>query len=50
MFRLKFPYLVDGAIASSAPLLMSTLKGDEFNKVVTEDYQSTDSECAKIIW
>ena len=35
MFRIKYPHLVDGAIASSAPLLMGDLSGSEFMKKVT---------------
>ena len=47
-FRIKYPHLVDGALAASAPLFHfpGTVDSEKFNYIVTEDYKSLDPQCA----
>eukprot|EP00331_Platyophrya_macrostoma_P031616 CAMPEP_0176458116 /NCGR_PEP_ID=MMETSP0127-20121128/32391_1 /TAXON_ID=938130 /ORGANISM="Platyophrya macrostoma, Strain WH" /LENGTH=507 /DNA_ID=CAMNT_0017848603 /DNA_START=77 /DNA_END=1601 /DNA_ORIENTATION=+ len=50
--RMKFPNVVDGAIAASAPVVFfnSVTPLEEFNKIVTKDFKLTSTpQCASII-
>ncbi|KAK3849173.1 hypothetical protein Pcinc_044058 [Petrolisthes cinctipes] len=50
-FRIKYPHVVQGAIAASAPILQFTdlTPCDKFGQVVTADFASASSECAEVI-
>ncbi|KAG8228746.1 hypothetical protein J437_LFUL009668 [Ladona fulva] len=50
-FRMKYPYIVDGAIAASAPILQFTgmVPCDAFNRIVTSDFGAISPECPKKI-
>ena len=52
-FRIKYPHVVDGAIAASAPIINFTpvTDCDDFSKVVTADFLSTQhgEQCVKNI-
>lgn len=49
--RLKYPHLITGAIAASAPILQFTglTPCDAFNRVVTADFTAADPECSETI-
>lgn len=49
--RIKYPHLVQGAIAGSAPILqfLDYYNCLEFNKVVTKDYEGYSPVCASVI-
>jgi lysosomal Pro-X carboxypeptidase len=46
-FRMKYPYLVDGALAASAPLnhFNGTVNPELFNQIVSNDYKKSSDEC-----
>lgn len=46
-FRIKYPHLVDGALAASAPIFHfpGTVDPELFNYIVTEDYNNVDPNC-----
>jgi lysosomal Pro-X carboxypeptidase len=45
-FRLKYPYIATGAIASSAPILMSDPSlGYAYNDVIAEDFRLASESC-----
>uniref|UniRef100_A0A2A4JVP4 Lysosomal Pro-X carboxypeptidase n=1 Tax=Heliothis virescens TaxID=7102 RepID=A0A2A4JVP4_HELVI len=50
-FRLKFPHLVSGAIAASAPVHMFTGMAPcgVFNRLVTSSFRTVDSKCSSNI-
>ncbi|KAK9676932.1 hypothetical protein RND81_11G110900 [Saponaria officinalis] len=48
-FRLKYPHIALGALASSAPILQHTISTDAYLEVVTKDYRDTSEHCYKII-
>lgn len=51
-FRMKYPHLVQGAIAASAPILQFLDYYDDcslFNKIVTKDYEGYSPQCANVI-
>ncbi|KAM9974791.1 hypothetical protein ACTFIW_008257 [Dictyostelium discoideum] len=53
-FRMKYPNIVDGALAASAPILSFLNTGvnpETFNKIATDDFKDTSSEgtCASRI-
>ncbi|XP_028556211.1 lysosomal Pro-X carboxypeptidase-like [Dendrobium catenatum] len=50
-FRLKYPHLAIGALASSAPILQIDPTFDPyiFNDIITKDYRSTSENCYKVI-
>jgi lysosomal Pro-X carboxypeptidase len=49
--RMKYPNLVDGALAGSAPILQfpGEYNCQEFNKIVTKDYEGYSSTCSRSI-
>lgn len=46
MFRLKYPTVVDGAISSSAPLLMRWVDTEAFYNLTSNYYENLSSSCA----
>ncbi|XP_035221162.1 lysosomal Pro-X carboxypeptidase-like [Stegodyphus dumicola] len=46
--RMKYPHLVDGAVASSAPILQFDGLADcaKFSEIVTNDFSMVDNQCA----
>ncbi|XP_069939974.1 lysosomal Pro-X carboxypeptidase isoform X2 [Cherax quadricarinatus] len=50
-FRMKYPHVVQGAIASSAPILQFTdiTPCEDFGKLVTADFSKESPECANVI-
>ncbi|KAL9244436.1 hypothetical protein vseg_018211 [Gypsophila vaccaria] len=48
-FRLKYPHIALGALASSAPILQHVVSNDGYLQVVTKDYQDTSEHCYKTI-
>ncbi|KAK4336536.1 hypothetical protein RND71_044252 [Anisodus tanguticus] len=50
-FKLKYPHLVEGSIASSAPLVQfePIYECTLFNKIVTKDYENYSLDCANAI-
>ena len=49
MFRIKYPHVVDGALASSAPLLAQHQDGEAFSRIVSKVYSDVDTDCAQLI-
>lgn len=49
MFRIKYPHVVDGALASSAPLLAQHQDGEAFSRIVSKVYSDVDNDCAQLI-
>uniref|UniRef100_A0A6G1S9G8 Lysosomal Pro-X carboxypeptidase n=1 Tax=Aceria tosichella TaxID=561515 RepID=A0A6G1S9G8_9ACAR len=49
--RMKYPNLVDGALAGSAPILQfpGEYNCQDFNKIVTKDYEGYSSNCSRSI-
>ena len=47
MFRLKYPHIVDGAIASSAPLLMRWVDTEAFYNLTSNVYENISKPCAQ---
>lgn len=45
--RIKFPHVVVGALASSAPLVQA--KCDEINRLVSKVYSNVDLKCSQVI-
>mgnify|MGYP000066980333 FL=1 len=48
-FRLKYPHIVDGAIASSAPVLMAFNSGKGYANITSQDYYDVTPYCASNI-
>lgn len=50
-FRLKYPHVAIGALASSAPILhfQDIVSPYVFNKIVTQDYRSESANCYKVL-
>jgi len=50
-FRMKYPYLVDAALAASAPLLHfeGTVVPELYNKYITDDFRAQGEECVNEI-
>lgn len=50
-FRIKYPHLVTGAIAASAPVFHfnSTVEPDLFNEIVTNDFKAVSESCSSNI-
>ncbi|XP_074277463.1 uncharacterized protein LOC141601097 [Silene latifolia] len=48
-FRLKYPHIALGALASSAPILKHVVSNDAYLQVVTKDYKDTSENCYKTI-
>ena len=48
---MKYPHLVHGAIAASAPIRYFRNAADEdgFFKIITEDFESVDKRCSEFI-
>lgn len=49
--RIKYPHILQGAVASSAPILQfpGTYNCSDFNKLVTNDYEDYSKTCANVI-
>ncbi|XP_017889844.1 lysosomal Pro-X carboxypeptidase [Ceratina calcarata] len=49
--RMKYPHIVQGAIASSAPILQFTgsVECDSFARIVSLDFKAADPNCAELI-
>ncbi|ROT76904.1 hypothetical protein C7M84_004489 [Penaeus vannamei] len=50
-FRIKYPHIVQGAIAASAPILQFTglTPCEKFGQLVTADFAKESKECAEVI-
>ncbi|GLT94749.1 hypothetical protein SLE2022_124760 [Rubroshorea leprosula] len=50
-FRLKYPHVAIGALASSAPILQfqGIVSPYSFNNIITQDYRSESENCYKVI-
>lgn len=50
-FRMKYPHIIQGAIAASAPILQFTdlTPCNKFGQVVTADYARESSKCVEVI-
>lgn len=48
-FRMKYPHLVTGAIASSAPILQFTADCNRFNTILTSVFSAGHKNCARNI-
>ncbi|XP_076040777.1 lysosomal Pro-X carboxypeptidase-like [Oratosquilla oratoria] len=50
-FRMKYPHITQGALASSAPILQFTgmVPCHVFGQIVTEDFQRTSLECTEVV-
>ncbi|XP_015110405.1 lysosomal Pro-X carboxypeptidase [Diachasma alloeum] len=50
-FRMKYPHIIQGAIAASAPILQFTGVTDcqAFNRIVTSDFRAASDVCPKVI-
>ncbi|CAD6244258.1 GSCOCG00013311001-RA-CDS [Cotesia congregata] len=50
-FRMKYPHIIHGAIAASAPVLQFTGYTDcqSFSRIVTSDFRAVDPNCEKVI-
>ncbi|CAF0763913.1 unnamed protein product [Adineta ricciae] len=48
-FRMKYPHVVAGAHAASAPILQMTTPCEAFSRVVTQDFLRESSQCVDII-
>ncbi|KAL8159382.1 LOW QUALITY PROTEIN: hypothetical protein V2J09_000919 [Rumex salicifolius] len=48
-FRLKYPHLAVGALASSAPVLITVVSPDTYYDSVTKSYRETSEECYSTI-
>lgn len=50
-FRLKYPHIVAGSIASSAPVrgFDGLTDPNEFNRIVTKDFEDVEPRCADLI-
>ena len=49
--RMKYPHLVEGALAASAPVaqLYGIYDCNKFNDIVTQDFRDYSSDCVKVI-
>lgn len=45
-FRIKYPHIVDGAIAASAPILQFTADCNRFNTILTAVFSTTNRNCS----
>lgn len=48
-FRMKYPHLVTGAIAASAPILQFTADCNRFNTILTSVFSAGHKNCSKNI-
>ncbi|XP_027352833.1 lysosomal Pro-X carboxypeptidase-like [Abrus precatorius] len=50
-FRMKYPHVAIGALASSAPILhfMDLVSPDIFSSIITQDFRSESENCYKVI-
>ncbi|XP_057318378.1 lysosomal Pro-X carboxypeptidase [Microplitis mediator] len=50
-FRMKYPHVIHGAIAASAPILQFTGFTDcqVFSRIVTSDFRAVDPNCEKVV-
>lgn len=50
-FRMKYPHVVNGAIAASAPIHMypGMVPCEAFSRIVTSSYKITDPKCVENI-
>lgn len=48
-FRLKYPHLVTGAIAASAPVLQFTTDCNRFNQILTSIFSTGQGNCSRNI-
>ncbi|CAF0824207.1 unnamed protein product [Adineta steineri] len=48
-FRMKYPHVVVGAHAASAPILQMTTPCESFSRIVTQDFQQESPQCVDII-
>ncbi|CAF0715037.1 unnamed protein product [Brachionus calyciflorus] len=48
-FRMKYPNIITGAIAASAPIWQFVTECDAFQKVVTDSFKKSDSDCPDAI-
>jgi lysosomal Pro-X carboxypeptidase len=50
-FRIKYPHIVDGALAASAPVLQfqGLVNPETFSKIVTDDYTKANPQCSSRI-
>ena len=47
--RMKYPHIVQGAIAASAPILQFTAECEAFARIVTSDFNVAHRNCPKLI-
>ncbi|KOM58331.1 hypothetical protein LR48_Vigan11g136500 [Vigna angularis] len=50
-FRMKYPHVAIGALASSAPILqfMDLVSPDIFNSIISQDFRSESENCYKVL-
>ncbi|CAF3340275.1 unnamed protein product [Rotaria socialis] len=48
-FRMKYPHVVVGAHAASAPILQMTTPCEAFSRIVTQDFLQESAQCVDII-
>jgi lysosomal Pro-X carboxypeptidase len=48
-FRMKYPHVVAGAHAASAPILQMTTPCESFSRIVTQDFHEESAQCTDIV-